>query len=71
MVDWIELRCEGGPLLGVIVGGTALLIKKGRHMYEVDWESTLMHGQPVIFARVLHPEGAEDEMGESLAHPAE
>jgi hypothetical protein len=66
----IELRVRG-TMLGVIVGGTALLIKKGRHMYEVDWSSTLLHGQAVIFERVLHPEGEEEEMEEPIAHPVE
>jgi len=30
-------------------------------MYEVDWGRTLAEGAPVIFERVLHPEGVENE----------
>jgi len=60
MQDRIELRVRG-CLLGVIVGGTALHVKRGHHMYEVDWGRTLAEGAPVIFERVLHPEGVENE----------
>lgn len=51
----IELRVRG-TLLGVIVGGTALIVKRGRRLYEVDWFSTLQRGAPVILERVLQPD---------------
>lgn len=62
MQDRIELRVRG-CLLGVIVGGTALHVKRGHHMYEVDWGRTLAEGAPVIFERVLHPEGVDSGPG--------
>lgn len=58
--DAIELRVRG-TVLGVIVGGTALEIKRGRRMYCVDLLGTLQHGEPVILERVLHPDNEGDE----------
>ncbi len=64
----IELRVRG-TMLGVIVGGTALVIKKGRRLYEVDWLRTLADGAPVIFERVLHPDNEHE--GETVENPVE
>lgn len=59
MDEPIELRVRG-TLLGVIVGGTALIVKKGDRLYSVDWQATVMQGAPVIFERVLHPNDNEE-----------
>lgn len=59
MQEQIELRVRGG-LLGIIVGGTALHVKKGSRLYEVHWDRTVAEGVPVIIERVLHPEGRVD-----------
>lgn len=53
MIERIELRGEGGPLLGILVGGTALQIKRGARMFEVDLFGTLAQGAPMILERVL------------------
>ena len=45
MIERIELRGEGGPLLGILVGGTALQIKRGARMFEVDLFGTLAQGR--------------------------
>lgn len=60
MVDLIELRGRRG-LLGVIVGGTALVFKHGQERYEFDLLATLAYGEPVLIERVLHPANEEDE----------
>lgn len=53
MEERIELRCAGGPLLGVLVGGTAIEVKRGARLFEIDLHSTLLYGTPVILERVL------------------
>lgn len=60
MEERIELRVRGG-LLGILVGGTALVVKRGNRMYEVDLADTLFRGEAVIVERVLHPEGMVDK----------
>ncbi len=57
MDERIELRCAGGPLLGVLVGGTAIEVKRGARLFEIDLRSTLLFGAPVILQRVLNVEG--------------
>ena len=66
MLERIELRCEGGPLLGVLVGGTAIEIKRGLRLFEVDLARTAVVGAPVILERVLAPE-AESGLAASVA----
>ena len=56
MIERIELRSESGTLLGILVGGTAIEIKRGLRLFEVDLLETLDHGRPVIFERVLFPD---------------
>jgi hypothetical protein len=53
MEERIELRCASGPLLGVLVGGTAIEVKRGARLFEIDLHSTLLFGAPVILERVL------------------
>ena len=53
MDERIELRCEGGPLLGVLVGGTAIEVKRGARLFEIDLFGTLSNGAPVVFERLL------------------
>lgn len=65
----MELRTEGGTLLGVLVGGTALEIKRGARLFAVDLYSTLVHGAPVILERVLYPEGAPCEKDKGRVTP--
>ena len=36
MVERIELRSASGTLLGILVGGTAIEIKRGLRLFEVD-----------------------------------
>lgn len=69
MTGDIELRVRG-TVLGVIVGGTALLVKKGCRMYAVDWFGSVQQGAAVIFERVLHPEGEADEEVWQDANPS-
>jgi hypothetical protein len=79
MEERIELRCAGGPLLGVLVGGTAIEVKRGARLFKIDLYSTLLLGTPVILERVLVAEGTgSGEQGaefsneaEGYAHPAE
>ncbi len=58
MPERIELRSESGTLLGILVGGTAIEIKRGLRLFEVDLRETLSHGRPVILERVLFPDEA-------------
>jgi hypothetical protein len=74
----IELRCAGGPLLGVLVGGTAIEVKRGARLFEIDILSTLALGAPVILERMLQVEGTGNgEQGamsgreDVNAHPSE
>ena len=60
MVERIELRSESGTLLGILVGGTAIEIKRGLRLFEVDLLGTLGQGRPVILERVLFPDEAVD-----------
>ena len=53
-----ELRSQQGHLLGVLVGGTALEIKRGAALYTIDLRSTVYGGVPVIIERCLYPDGA-------------
>ena len=64
MVDIIELRGRRG-LLGVIVGGTALVFRHGQERYEFDLLATLTYGEPVMIERVLHPPEKENETREN------
>jgi hypothetical protein len=64
MVERIELRSESGTLLGILVGGTAIEIKRGLRLFEVDLLETLGNGRPVILERVLFP----DEVGDAIAN---
>ena len=56
MPERIELRSDSGTLLGILVGGTAIEIKRGLRLFEVDLLQTLGHGRPVILERVLCPD---------------
>jgi hypothetical protein len=56
VVERIELRSESGTLLGILVGGTAIEIKRGLRLFEVDLTETLGHGRPVILERVVVPD---------------
>ena len=56
MVERIELRSDSGTLLGILVGGTAIEIKRGLRLFEVDLPQTLGNGRPVILERVLFPD---------------
>ena len=60
MEERIELRTASGSLLGILVGGTAVEVKKGQRLFTIDLWSTVTRGAPVIFERVLHdgPAGA-------------
>ena len=81
MEERIELRCAGGPLLGVLVGGTAIEVKRGARLFEIDLRSTLLYGAPVILERVLEGPGVvrrgscvanrNNEEPEGHAHSAE
>ncbi len=81
MEERIELRCVGGPLLGVLVGGTAIEVKRGARLFEIDLYSTLVYGVPVILERVLEGPGVghrvsgaayrSNEEPEGYAHSAE
>ena len=62
MVERIELRSESGTLLGILVGGTAIEIKRGLRLFEVDLLGTLGQGRPVILERVLFPHDPGDAM---------
>jgi hypothetical protein len=65
-MERIELRCAGGPLLGVLVGGTAIEIKRGLRLFEVDLAGTQASGEPVILERVLAPESEGERRAESV-----
>jgi hypothetical protein len=68
MQERIELRCAGGPLLGVlVVRGVTLEVKRGRRLFEVDLRRTLEEGVPVVVERVAHP--ATKDRGCPVAHP--
>ena len=56
MIERIELRSDSGTLLGILVGGTAIEIKRGLRLFEVDLLETLGNGRPVILERVLFPD---------------
>ena len=60
MIERIELRSDSGTLLGILVGGTAIEIKRGQRLFEVDLLETLGHGRPVILERVLFPDDPVD-----------
>lgn len=66
-MERIELRNEGGPLLGILIGGTALQIKRGLRMFEVDLFGTMAQGMPVIFERMLTPDEPDHEPQEAGA----
>ena len=70
MEERIELRCTGGPLLGILnIATVRLEVKRGHRLFEVDLRRTLAEGIPVIIERVLHAELSNKE--EPVAHPAE
>lgn len=54
----VELRSESGRLVGVLVGGTALEIKRGCRLYTLDVGALRAECDVVIFERVLYPDGA-------------
>lgn len=55
----IELRCEGGPLLGVLVVRDGILeVKRGRRVFEVDLRRTLAVGVAVVIERERSKSGA-------------
>ena len=49
MEERIELRCAGGPLLGVLVGGTAIEVKRGARLFEIDLFGTLALGAALVY----------------------
>lgn len=58
-MEQIEVRSASGKLVGMLVGGTALEIKRGPRLFAVDLLALLHGGVPVVLERVLHPEGVE------------
>jgi hypothetical protein len=61
MEQRIELRSAGGPLLGVLIlGAMRLQVKRGHRMFEVDLLGTQACGEPVVFERVLYPDGVDE-----------
>lgn len=71
MPERIELRSESGTLLGILVGGTAIEIKRGLRLFEVDLLGTLGQGRPVILERVLFPDEAGNAMADTSTEVAD
>lgn len=65
--DRIELRdgSRFNRLYGVIVGGTALILKHGQTWTTFDLPATFATGRGVFIERVLHPD-EEEQVAYSL-----
>lgn len=60
MEERIELRCAGGPLLGVlVVRDFTLEVKRGHRLFEVDLRRTLEEGKGVVVERDLRTEACK------------
>lgn len=55
-----ELRSESGRLVGILVGGTALEIKRGCRMFTLDVGGFSPECEVVIFERILHPDMSDE-----------